>query len=104
MTDKFVSPCSPPTAYQNEIATILAEECAEVIQRATKLQRFGVEEVQPGQPFDNAHRLGLEVGDLLEVIDKAIEAGVVCAEGVKVGRVNKQAQLKRFLQNKFSSN
>lgn len=46
---KFVSPSPQPTAHQREVAVVLIEECgeivlecAQVIQRATKLLRFGV--------------------------------------------------------------
>jgi hypothetical protein len=30
MTDRFVSPCPPPTAHQREIAEVLIEECGVV--------------------------------------------------------------------------
>lgn len=96
--DRFVSPCPPPTAHQREVAEVLIEECAEVTQRATKLLRFGVEEVQPGQPHSNAYRLGLEVGDLLESVDMATRAGLIPPEAVEAGRASKRRQLARFMQ------
>lgn len=43
---------------------IIAEECAEVAQRASKAARFGLDEVQPGQDHDNMLRLWLEFNDL----------------------------------------
>jgi hypothetical protein len=43
----------------------LAEECAEVAQRASKSIRFGHDEVQDGQPLTNAERLRNELADLL---------------------------------------
>ena len=43
---------------------ILAEECAEVAQRASKAARFGLEEVQPGQPLSNSRRILQEDGCL----------------------------------------
>jgi len=36
------------------LLSVLAEECCEVAQRATKAQRFGLREIQPDQPFNNA--------------------------------------------------
>ena len=99
MTDgRFVSPCPPPTAREREIAEVLIEECAEVQQRATKLLRFGVRETQPGQALDNAHRLGREVGDLLEVVDMTVREGLIPADAIEQGRTVKRRQLARFMQ------
>ena len=100
MAEPFVSPCLPPEGHPREVATILMEECAEVQQRASKLLRFGIEEVQPGQPHSNADRLGHEIGDLLEVVALAVRAGLTTNEAIGVGRENKQKQLRRFMQTK----
>lgn len=48
---------------------ILIEECAEVIQRATKAKRFGLKETQPGQEHDNAERISYELADLFAVVE-----------------------------------
>lgn len=45
----------------------LAEECAEVAQRASKALRFGLDEVQPGQEWSNRQRLEREVIDLFAI-------------------------------------
>jgi NTP pyrophosphatase (non-canonical NTP hydrolase) len=45
----------------------LAEECAEVAQRATKALRFGMDEVQSGQQLTNAERITAELVDLFTV-------------------------------------
>lgn len=58
------------------LLSCLIEECAEVIQRATKAQRFGLEEVQPDQPLTNQERLAAEFVDLLGVAALLIEEGV----------------------------
>lgn len=47
----------------------IAEECAEVAQRAMKSQQFGLEEVQKGQDFTNAQRLVQEMKDLIITFD-----------------------------------
>lgn len=96
--DRFISPCAPPEGWEREIITIAIEECAEVQQRATKSLRFGVMEVQPGQPCTNAERLGEEVGDLLEVLDMMMNAQLICQEAVTRGRINKRRQLAKFMQ------
>lgn len=46
----------------------VAEECAEIAQRASKAQRFGLTEIQPGQALNNAQRLMDEVHDLKAVL------------------------------------
>lgn len=52
---------------QEHLLIILAEECNEVAQRASKALRFGMEEVQPEQESSNAERLVQEFNDLLAV-------------------------------------
>jgi len=94
----FVSLAPLPTPYQREVMVILIEECTEVQQRATKLLRFGAGEIQPGQLLDNIYRLSLEIGDLLEVIDLAIDARLVLSEAVVKGQTGKRKQLVHFMQ------
>ena len=96
--DRFISPCSPPEGHIRELLTILIEEAAEVQQRATKALRFGVEEMQPAQPWTNAERIGHELGDFLEVVDRLIEAGTIPCEAIMMGRENKRRQLAKFMQ------
>lgn len=103
MTERFVSTGTKPTPHQAELLTILTEECAEVQQRATKMLRFGVDEVQPGQSHDNAWRLGLEVGELLHMIDRCKETGLIPEDAIVDGRVRKRAQLAKFLQTQPAS-
>lgn len=54
---------------------ILAEECAEVAQRAAKAARFGLDEIQPGQTLTNAARIKVEMVDLIAVW------GLLCRQG-----------------------
>lgn len=97
--DRFVSPCPPPEGAVRELLTILIEEAAEVQQRATKALRFGVEEVQPGQDLSNAIRLGREVGDFQEVLNRLIDAGTIPLASIEDGRANKRRQLDKFMQS-----
>jgi hypothetical protein len=59
------------------LLTLLIEECAEVQQRATKALRFGLGEIQPGQPLDNEARLAAEVVDLLTILRMLRDRGVL---------------------------
>jgi hypothetical protein len=98
MTEKFITPGELPTPHERELLTILIEECAEVQQRATKALRFGLSEIQPGQLFTNKFRLGGEVGDLLEVIDRCLKAEVLRQTSIEEGRVHKRKQLDKYMQ------
>lgn len=51
------------------LLTILTEECVESAQRATKAIRFGLEEIQPGQPEDNRRRLEREMAEAVAVFE-----------------------------------
>ncbi|WP_298091595.1 hypothetical protein [uncultured Sphingomonas sp.] len=61
---------------EEHLLTCLAEECAEVSQRVSKALRFGLAEVQPGQPLSNADRILEELRDLFAV------ANILASEGV----------------------
>ena len=99
MNDKFVSPENPPEGLERELLTILMEECAEVQQRASKMLRFGVNEVQPGQAATNAERLSAEVGDLLHLINRCIAAKLVDDPIMALASETKREKLDRFLQS-----
>jgi NTP pyrophosphatase (non-canonical NTP hydrolase) len=49
------------------LLSCLAEECCEVGQRVSKALRFGLSEVQAGQPLSNADRIAEELRDLWSV-------------------------------------
>ena len=48
--DKFIHSQPEPAAQERELLYHLIEECAEIQHRATKILRFGWNEVQQGQP------------------------------------------------------
>lgn len=58
------------------LLSCLIEECAEAIQRATKIQRFGLLEIQPGQDLDNQERLQAEVSDLWATLELLRDHGI----------------------------
>lgn len=62
---------------QEYLLSLVAEECAEVQQRVSKALRFGLNEIQPGQPLNNTQRIMEEFRDLLVVVELAQEAGVL---------------------------
>ena len=99
MGDQFKTPCALPTEGEREALTLLIEECAEVQQRATKMLRFGRDEIQPGQPLDNSERLSREIGDLSVVIDLVIKMRLCDQISISIGAGNKFNQLEKYLQS-----
>jgi hypothetical protein len=75
---------------------VLGEECAEIIQRASKIKRFGLNEVQPGtNEGDNRERLAQEIDDFLAVRSMLEEMGVIRAPSVH-GMAAKRLKVKKF--------
>lgn len=99
MIERFVSPCPPPTPAEAELLDVLIEEAAEVIQRATKMKRFGVLEVEPGQPLSNVARLSHEVGDFAAVLARCSNAGLVDDALSMAAAYQKEEKLDRYLQH-----
>jgi hypothetical protein len=59
------------------LLTTLAEECVETAQRVSKALRFGLEEVQEGQPFNNAQRITYEFNDIVAMMQILQERGLL---------------------------
>lgn len=82
----------------DHLLVTLAEECAEVIQRITKAQRWGLHEVQPGQPLNNEQRVEYELNDLIAVVTMLLRLGVFPsfndAEAIKA----KVAKVEHFMR------
>lgn len=55
--------------YLEHMLSIVGEECNEVGQRCSKAARFGMDEVQPGQPMNNADRILQEFNDLVGAME-----------------------------------
>ena len=61
------------THRNRETLVIAQEECAEVIQAISKIQRFGIDDA-------NRQKLTAEVGDLLCMVDLMIEQNLIDAD------------------------
>ncbi len=78
---------------------ILAEECAEVAQRASKAARFGLYEVQPGQDKNNSERLRKEINDLLAATEMLDADGALPLTVFRQQDVSgKVAQVEKYLE------
>lgn len=96
--ERFISPCPLPNDIEREILNTLIEEAAEVIQRATKLLRFGRDEVQPDQPLTNKQRLSEEIGDFFGMADIAVCAGLLDLKSSMDARDRKAKRFEKYRQ------
>jgi hypothetical protein len=62
---------------ENDLLTVVMEECAEVIQAITKLQRFGPCGNDPVRLYPNRKHLAEEIGQLFANVRLLIEGGYV---------------------------
>lgn len=76
---------------QEHLLVILAEECAEVAQRASKALRFGMDEIEPGQKLTNRERLCGEISDLWAA------ASMLGLEGDRERVIAKKQKVEEFL-------
>ncbi len=78
------------------LLSCLIEECAEVIQWATKAQRFGLWEIQPEQELTNEERLAAEPADLTATLELLWDNGLQLF--TEEGAINaKKAKVEKFM-------
>ena len=75
---------------------ILSEECAEVIQAVSKINRFGMDNYKPGKPKTNREHLEEELGDLMAMIDILQEMDVVSYANIERAAEAKHEKLKQW--------
>jgi len=80
----------------NEVMNILSEECAEVIQAVSKINRFGMDNYKPGKPKTNREHLEEELGDLMAMIDILQEMDVVSYANIERAAEAKHEKLKQW--------
>ena len=79
-----------------EIMSILQEECSEVIQAVSKINRFGIDNYKPGKPKTNREHLEEELGDLLAMIELLENGGVISRGNLEVAKTAKFEKLKKW--------
>jgi len=64
---------------REHLLTILSEECAEVAKEASKANRFGLNDHQPGQPETETNRKKLteELNDLIAIAEMLYDEGYI---------------------------
>lgn len=96
--DRYQPNGTPLTDREREVLVILMEECAEVIQAASKLIRFGKENRPDDLHLPNSEVLGIEIGDLRCMIDNVLIEGIVKEEHLTLGTKRKQSRLAQYMQ------
>ena len=84
--------------HQEEGLNILQEECAEVIQAASKIKRFGLIGKPINTTLTNRESLEMELGDVLALVDLLVASGLgITEEGIEKARVNKMMRLSKYM-------
>jgi NTP pyrophosphatase (non-canonical NTP hydrolase) len=79
-----------------EITGILQEECAEVIQAVSKVNRFGLDNFKPGNIKTNRQHLEEELGDLVAMINIMVDVGLVNEHSIEAAAHAKLEKLKQW--------
>lgn len=79
-----------------EVMSILQEECAEVVQAVSKINRFGIDNYKPGKPKTNREHLEEELGDLLAMICILEKMGVIHQSSLELATKAKIDKLKKW--------
>jgi hypothetical protein len=95
---RYVSPHPLPSPHERELLQVLTEEASEVILAISKMQRFGRDDGYPGTDRTNGEDLGGEIGDLMELVDRVVAAGLTTREAIAAGKSRKAVKLAVYLQ------
>lgn len=77
---------------------ILSEECNEVGHRVSKALRFGLDDVQKDQNFNNKQRLSDEVGDLIGVLEMLSSINALDKDRIEEAMEKKHERVERYLK------
>lgn len=84
---------------QENLLICLMEECDEVSQRVSKALRFGLDERQPMQDYNNSERIEEEINDLFAVIDLLETNGILKADEKRFEKIEKKKlKLAKYLE------
>ena len=107
-TERYVPNGTPVNEYERELLTVLMEECAEVIQAASKILRFGKENRPPRETpegheiteltVSNTSILSIEYGHVVCVAAMLIEDRVLDPAWIAEGRRVKKERLAKYMQ------
>jgi NTP pyrophosphatase (non-canonical NTP hydrolase) len=82
--------------HSKEVMDILQEECAEVIQAVSKINRFGIDNAKPGTTYTNREHFEEELGDVLAMVDILLINNVVSWGNLHKAKRAKIEKLKKW--------
>ena len=93
-------PDQPTNPHEQEALTLLKEECAELIQEASKILRVGPNFI----PYDDGtgtkptfrERLVQEMGDVRCLIEECIKCGLVTEDEIQMAHAKKRHKLAKW--------
>jgi len=84
------------TNNSTEALHILQEECAEVIQAISKVNRFGIDNFKPGTSKTNRDHLEEEIGDILAMIEILQQSKMIDSNKIVNAKMAKFEKLKKW--------
>lgn len=83
--------------HQEECLNILQEECAEVIQAASKIKRFGIIGKRQDSMLNNIQNLEMELGDVLALVELVKDSMGITTERLEAAKVAKMKRLSQYM-------
>jgi NTP pyrophosphatase (non-canonical NTP hydrolase) len=84
-------------SHQEECLNILQEECAEVIQAASKIKRFGIIGKRQDSTLNNIQNLTMELGDVLALVEMVKDSMGITTADLETARLHKMERLSQFM-------
>ncbi len=91
-----------PDEHKRERLYKLIEELNEAQHIATKILRFGYDEIYPATQTTNKARLEVELGDVLVMIDYLTNCGDISCIAVEEARQIKKHKLSKFIRGNWA--
>jgi NTP pyrophosphatase (non-canonical NTP hydrolase) len=101
--DKVTEHFNGLTEAEAERLALLAEECAEVIQAVTKIQRHGYESRNPDLPMSPSNRANLakELGHVMHALGRMVDEDDLTSEAVNLSKHEKFHKIAKYLHHQF---
>lgn len=99
MVERYIPNGEPLTEREHEIIINLAEEAVEVAHAAMKLLRFGKEDTNQNTGASNSYVLGLEIGNLVTMLELVAKEPLVIEADIDEGKAQKLKRLAKFTRH-----